>query len=142
VYNKGIKYKGGAVMKYSIIVLLILIFIFMGYTQMQKKETDSYQQISMKEAEDLMKTETGYLILDVRTPKEFAQGHIPDAINVPNETIGKKEIRQLPDKDQKILVYCRSGNRSKQAAKKLVKLGYTDIIEFGGIIDWTGKTEK
>ena len=87
-----------------------------------------------------MEEESGYLILDVRTPQEYSEQHIPDAINIPNETIGSEEIPELPDKDQLILVYCRSGNRSKQASEKLVKLGYTNIVEFGGINDWTGET--
>ena len=86
------------------------------------------------------KTATGSTILDVRTHEEFAAGHIPGAIVVPNETIGTEEIAQLPDKDQLIMVYCRSGNCSKQASDKLVKLGYTNIVEFGGIIDWPGET--
>ena len=94
----------------------------------------------MEEAISLMEEETGYVILDVRTGQEYANGHIPDAINIPNETIGSSEISQLPDKDQMILVYCRSGSRSKQASKKLAALGYTNIVEFGGILDWTGDT--
>ena len=72
--------------------------------------------------------------------QEFSQGHIPGALCVPNETIGSGEIPELPDKEQLILVYCRSGNRSKQASEKLVKLGYTNIVEFGGITTWTGPT--
>ena len=80
------------------------------------------------------------MILDVRRVDEFAAGHIPGAINIPNESIGTDEIPELPNKDQLILVYCRSGNRSKQASKKLVDLGYTNIVEFGGIIDWPGET--
>ena len=83
---------------------------------------------------------SGAVLLDVRTPEEYRSGHIPGAIVVPNETIGTEEIAQLPDKDQLIMVYCRSGNRSKQASDKLVKLGYTNIVEFGGIIDWPGET--
>ena len=101
-----------------------------------------YQQISMEEAIGLMETETGYIILDVRRVDEFAAGHIPGAINIPNEAIGTAEIPELPNKDQLILVYCRSGNRSKQASAKLVALGYTNIKEIGGIIDWTGEIEK
>ena len=101
-------------------------------------QTNSYRQISMDEAVAMMKQESGYVILDVRTPAEFAEKHIPNAINVPNETIGTDEISQLPNKDQLIMVYCRSGRRSKEASEKLVKLGYTNIIEFGGIIDWKG----
>lgn len=88
----------------------------------------------------MMERETDYVILDVRTPEEYAAGHIPNAINIPNETIGASEISALPDKDQLILVYCRSGRRSKEAAEKLVFLGYTNVVEFGGILDWTGET--
>lgn len=101
-------------------------------------KTDSYRQISMDEAVSMMEQESGYVILDVRTPEEFSEGHIPDAINVPNENIGTDEIPELPDKEQLIMVYCRSGRRSKEAAKKLAALGYTNIVEFGGIIDWKG----
>ena len=104
------------------------------------KETASYRQISMDEAITMMEEESGYIILDVRTPEEFADKHIPGAVNIPNETIGTEEIPELPDKDQLILVYCRSGNRSKQASEKLAALGYTNIVEFGGIIDWPGET--
>lgn len=88
----------------------------------------------------MMERESGYIILDVRTPEEFAEKHIPNAVNVPNETIGTDAIPRLPDKNQLIMVYCRSGRRSKQAAEKLVKLGYTNVVEFGGIIDWKGET--
>ena len=98
--------------------------------------TPSYQHVSMSEAIDLMNRESSYVILDVRTYDEYQQGHIPGAIVVPNETIGTSEIPELPDKQQMILVYCRSGNRSRQAAAKLAKLGYSNVIEFGGIIDW------
>ena len=100
----------------------------------------SYRQVSMNEAIDLMNKKSGYIILDVRTPEEFKDKHIPNAINIPNENIGGEEISRLPDKDQLILVYCRSGNRSKQAAEKLVALGYTNIVEFGGINSWPGDT--
>ena len=103
-------------------------------------QTNSYRQITMDEAGTMMERESGYIILDVRTPAEFAEKHIPNAINVPNENIGTDEISQLPNKDQLIMVYCRSGRRSKEAAEKLVKLGYTNIVEFGGILDWKGET--
>ena len=102
----------------------------------------NYRQISMDEAVKMMKDEKNYIILDVRRPDEYAEGHIPGAINVPNEEIGSSEIAELPDKSQLILVYCRSGRRSKEAAEKLVKLGYTNIVEFGGILDWKGEIEK
>ena len=117
---------------------VLAIFVLAGCS----KETaeNSYKQISMDEAVTMMAEETDYIILDVRTPEEFAEKHIPNAINVPNETIGENEIPELPSKDQIILVYCRSGNRSKQASEKLVKLGYTNIYEFGGINDWIGET--
>lgn len=100
----------------------------------------NYQQATAAEAMSLMGTEEECIILDVRTREEYENEHIPGAICIPNETIGAKEIPELPDKNQLILVYCRSGNRSKQAAEKLVKLGYTNIVEFGGIHDWTGET--
>ena len=103
-------------------------------------QTNSYRQISMDEAVAMMEQESGYMILDVRTPEEYAEKHIPNAINIPNENIGTDEISELPDKDQLIMVYCRSGRRSKEAAEKLTALGYTNIVEFGGIIDWKGET--
>ena len=102
-------------------------------------EDAGYRQISMEEAITIMEEESGYILLDVRTPEEFAEKHIPGAINIPNETIGTAEVPELPDKDQLILVYCRSGNRSKQASEKLAALGYTNIVEFGGINDWPGE---
>ena len=104
------------------------------------KETATYRQISMDEAITMMEKESGYIILDVRTPEEFADKHIPGAVNIPNETIGAEKIPELPDKDQLILVYCRSGNRSKQASEKLAALGYTNVVEFGGINSWPGET--
>jgi len=100
---------------------------------------DPYRMVTMEEAIAMMEEESGYVILDVRTPEEFGDKHIPGAVNIPNETIGTEEIPELPDKDQLILVYCRSGNRSKQASAKLADLGYTNIVEFGGINDWPGE---
>ena len=99
-----------------------------------------YRQVSMTDAVTMIEEETGYILLDVRTHEEFAEKHIPGAINIPNEAIGTEEIPELPNKDQLILVYCRSGNRSKQASEKLAALGYTNIVEFGGINDWPGAT--
>ena len=101
-----------------------------------------YRQISMNEAVKMMKDEKNYIILDARRPDEYAEGHIPGAKNIPNEKIGTAEISELPDKSQLILVYCRSGRRSKEASEKLVKLGYTNIVEFGGIQDYKGEIEK
>jgi rhodanese-related sulfurtransferase len=96
----------------------------------------------MDEGLGMMKDEKNYIILDVRRPDEYSEGHIPGAINVPNEEIGTAEIAALPDKSQLIFVYCRSGRRSKEAAEKLVALGYTNIVEFGGILDYHGEIEK
>ena len=96
----------------------------------------------MEKAVEMMESESGYIILDVRTVEEFNERHIPGAICVPNESIGTEPIEELPQKDQLILVYCRSGRRSKEAAEKLVKLGYTNIVEFGGIQDYEGEIEK
>lgn len=103
-------------------------------------EKGSYRQVSMDTAIAMMETETGYILLDVRTAEEFVEKRIPGAINIPNESIGTAAIPELPDKAQLILVYCRSGRRSKQAAEKLAALGYTNVVEFGGIIDWPGET--
>ena len=121
------------------ISLLLLLFLLAGCTASNEQE-NSYRQISMDEAVTMMEEESGYIILDVRTPEEYRERHIPNAINIPNETIGSEDIQELPDKDQLILVYCRSGNRSKQASGKLAELGYTNIVEIGGINDWTGDT--
>ena len=133
--------------KYIILILaMIMILGLVGCGkdaaagQAQNANEASYTQISMDEAVTMMEEEMDYIILDVRRPDEFADKHIPNAINVPNETIGEDEIPELPDKDQIILVYCRSGNRSKQASKKLAALGYTKVYEFGGINDWKGET--
>ena len=121
------------------IPFLLLLLFLAGCTASNEQE-NSYRQISMDEAVSMMEEESGYIILDVRTPEEFRERHIPNAINIPNETIGSEDIQELPDKDQLILVYCRSGNRSKQASGKLAELGYTNIVEIGGINDWTGDT--
>ncbi|MBE5972892.1 MAG: rhodanese-like domain-containing protein [Lachnoclostridium sp.] len=129
-----------------VILAMIMILSLVGCDknaaagQAQNANEASYTQISMDEAVTMMEEETDYIILDVRRPDEFADKHIPNAINVPNETIGEDEIPELPNKDQIILVYCRSGNRSKQASEKLAALGYTKVYEFGGINDWKGET--
>lgn len=100
-----------------------------------------FRRVSASEAQEMMASEEGYVILDVRTPGEYESGHIPGAVNVPNETIGSEAPAALPDKGQLILVYCRSGNRSVQAARKLAGLGYTNVVEFGGINSWPGDIE-
>ena len=126
----------------KLIPILLSALMFTGCSGTSNSQTNTYRQITMDEAVTMIVQETGYIILDVRRPDEFAAGHIPNAINVPNETIGTAEIPELPDKNQLIMVYCRSGRRSKEAAEKLVKLGYTNIVEFGGILDWKGEIEK
>ena len=124
----------------KLLPILLSALMFTGCAGISDNQTNTYRSITMDEAVTMMAQETGYIILDVRRPDEFAAGHIPNAINVPNESIGTSEIPELPDKDQLIMVYCRSGRRSKEAAEKLVKLGYTNIVEFGGILDWKGET--
>ena len=99
----------------------------------------SYTQISQEEAKQMMEQDGTQIIVDVRTQEEYDSGHIPGAICIPNESIGTEQPEELPDLDQIILIYCRSGNRSKQAAQKLFDMGYTNIYEFGGINDWTGE---
>ena len=124
----------------KLIPILLAALMFTGCAGTSNNQTNTYRNITMDEAVNMMAQETSYIILDVRRPDEFAAGHIPNAINVPNETIGTAEIPELPEKDQLIMVYCRSGRRSKEASEKLVKLGYTNIVEFGGILDWKGET--
>ena len=125
----------------KLLPIFITALLLVGCAVPAEREI-SYRQITMDEAIAMMEEKSGYIILDVRTAAEFDEKHIPGAINIPNEAIGTDAIPELPDKDQLILVYCRSGNRSKQASEKLVKLGYTNVVEFGGIIDWPGETEK
>ena len=124
----------------KLIPILLSVLMFTGCAGTNNNQTNTYRQITMDEAVTMMAQETCYIILDVRRPDEFAAGHIPNAINVPNESIDTDDIPELPDKDQLIMVYCRSGRRSKEASEKLVKLGYTNIVEFGGILDWKGET--
>ena len=128
-------------MKHRLFLILLIVLLLTGCAVSTDKDV-TYTQITMSEAVEMMESESDYIILDVRRPDEFAAGHIPNAINIPNESIGTDEISELPDKDQLILVYCRSGNRSKQASQKLVKLGYSNVVEFGGINDWKGEIEK
>lgn len=112
---------------------LALPFSFVGCDLIGKK---TYEQISGAEAKALMESESNYIIIDARTEEEYNEGHIPGAILIPEHEIAERAERELPNKKQLILVYCRSGRRSKIAAEELVKLGYTNVKEFGGIIDW------
>ena len=107
-----------------------------------ENQVAEYTSITMEDAKQIFQEKGDYLIVDVRRADEFAEGHIPGAINIANEDIVSAEPAELPDKDQVIYVYCRSGNRSKQASAKLAAMGYTNIVEFGGILDWTGEVER
>ena len=125
-------------------LFFLLLAVMMLTACGQDKENDQgavYMNITAEEAKQIMDTEEGYIILDVRTQEEYDQRHIPGAIVISHEKIIEKAEEVLTDKDQLILVYCRSGRRSKQAAEILVELGYTNIKEFGGIIDWPYEIE-
>ena len=125
-------------------LVFLLLAVMMLTACGQDKENDqgaAYLNITAEEAKQIMDTEEGYIILDVRTQEEYDEGHIPGAIVISHEEIAEKAEDVLTDKDQLILVYCRSGRRSKLAAEALVELGYTNIKEFGGIIDWPYEVE-
>ena len=128
-------------LKGLIIVLSILLSLF-GLTACGDDNNNSYEQITPQEAKTIMDTESDYIIIDARTTEEFAEGHIENAILIPEYGIADRAEKELPDKEQLILVYCRSGRRSKIASEELVKLGYTNVKEFGGIIDWPYETVK
>lgn len=123
-----------------------LIYIMLSLLLMAgcapKVLSNGYKQISMNEAVEMMSEETDYIILDIRTKAEYEEKHIPDAICIPNEDIGTEPPDALIDKEQLIFVYCRSGNRSKKASQKLADMGYTNIMEFGGINDWQGEVAR
>ena len=125
--------------------ILLILAVMMLTACGQDKENNQgavYVNITAEEAKQIMDTEEGYVILDVRTQEEYDQGHIPGAIVISHEEIAEKAEEVLTDKEQLILVYCRSGRRSKLAAEALTELGYTNIKEFGGIIDWPSEVEK
>ena len=125
-------------------LIFLLLAVMMLTACGQDKENDQgaiYVNITAEEAKQIMDSEEGYIILDVRTQEEYDEGHIPGAIVISHEEIAEKADEVLTDKDQLILVYCRSGRRSKIAAEALVELGYTNIKEFGGIIDWPYEVE-
>ena len=126
----------------AVAVIGVIAVVGSRYEGAKGEKEVTYTSITMDQAKEIFQTQGDYIILDVRRADEFAQGHIPGAINIANEDIVSTEPKELKDKDQTIYVYCRSGNRSKQAATKLAAMGYTNIIEFGGIIDWTGAVEK
>ena len=127
-------------------VMLILCTLLLTGCSGAGQSTDgpgtvnSYQQIDQETAKQMMEQDDGHVVVDVRRLDEFESGHIPGAICIPNESIESKPPEELPNPAQIILIYCRSGNRSKQAAEKLFNMGYSNVYEFGGIIDWTGPT--
>ena len=126
--------------KLSILLLTAMFLTACGQDKHNNREA-VYVNITAEEAKQIMDSEEGYIILDVRTREEYDEGHIPGAIVIPHEEITEKAEKMLTDKNQLLLVYCRSGRRSKIAAEALVKLGYTNIKEFGGIIDWPYEVE-
>lgn len=128
-------------MKRLILLIIAGLLLLSGCGKKENSVETTYEKISMSEGIKRMKSDENFILLDVRRADEFATGHIPGAVNLPNEEIGKAEIPSLPDKNQTIYIYCRSGNRSKLAADKLLALGYTNLIEFGGILDYTGELE-
>lgn len=118
-------------------MLLISLSLFgMAACDGGNGKSSTYEQITAEQAKTIMDTEKDYVIIDARTEEEFAEGHIENAILIPEYEIKDRAEKELPDKEQLILVYCRSGRRSKIASDELVKLGYTNVKEFGGIIDW------
>lgn len=131
-------YMGSYMKKLIIVCLTILCSVNISGCEAipEEKVENTYTQINAEQAKRIMDENTDYIILDVRTQAEYDTGHIAGALLLPNENIGTEDIEMLPDKAQLILIYCRSGNRSKQASEKLVKLGYTSIYEFGGVNDW------
>ena len=125
---------------YTITVPVLLMIQIVGAVMLLSScGGASYTQISQAEALQMMQEQENYLIVDVRRTDEFAEGHIAGAINVPNEEIADEMPELLPDKDQLLLIYCRSGNRSKEASQKLADMGYTNVYEFGGINTWEGE---
>ena len=118
------------------LIALLTFTLPFGCVGCSDGDSANYEQISGAEAKALMDSESGYIIIDARTQEEYDEGHIPGAILIPEYEIADRAEKELPNKDQLILVYCRSGRRSKIAAEELVKLGYTNVKEFGGIIEW------
>ena len=126
----------------GVILLASLLLVSCAGTQQTpapQKNSDGYYQIGQDEAARMMEKEKDAVILDVRTVSEYDSGHIPGAVAIPNEIVSEVAPDELPDLDQVILVYCRSGRRSKEASAKLAALGYTNVYEFGGVQTWTGE---
>ena len=146
-------------MKLKSIVILVMLLISVAVVGCGQKEvhiiggadgptsiflasggtSDSYMQIDQEMAKAMMELDDGHVVVDVRRQDEYDSGHIPGAICIPNESIADTQPAELPDLNQVILVYCRTGKRSKEAAQKLYDMGYKNVFEFGGIVDWTGE---
>ena len=127
----------------KLVFLLLAVMLLTACNHVKENDREvTYMNITAEEAKRIMDSEEGYIILDVRAQEEYDEGHIPGAILIPHTEIEARAEEVLTDKDQLILVYCRSGRRSKIAAEALVELGYTNIKEFGGIIDWPYEVEK
>ena len=126
----------------GLLIMLLISLSMFGMSSCGRENASSYEQITAQQAKTIMDTETHYIIIDARTDTEFAEGHIEGAILIPEYEIANRAENELPDKEQLILVYCRSGRRSKIASEELVKLGYTNVKEFGGIIDWPYEVVK
>lgn len=124
-------------------ILLILLILTSSLTcACASSSSATYQKISQTEAYEIMQKQRGYIIIDVRTPEEYLEGHIKNAKLLPLQNIPQDIDIVLKDRNQLILVYCRSGNRSKQAASKLVEAGFKNVKDFGGIIEWKYDVEK
>lgn len=150
--------KGQSMNRKFLGLLIVSMLVFADCSAKENKKTDeknggkfsvvekadlSFISVSMAEGIRMMKNDSDYVLLDVRRPDEFNEGHIPGAVLLTNETFTKEDAEELlKDKNQRIYVYCRSGRRSKQASQKLVDFGYTNVVEIGGILDYEGKVEK
>lgn len=129
-------------MKRLAFILIAAVILLTGCSIGGTGNSASYHQIAQEEAKEMMTKNDGHVIVDVRRQDEYDEGHIPGAVLIPNESITDKQPEQLPDLNQVILIYCRSGRRSKEASQKLADMGYTNIYEFGGINTWSGEIEK
>lgn len=129
-------------MKRLAFILIAAVILLTGCSICGTGNSASYHQITQEEAKEMMTKDDGHIIVDVRRQDEYDEGHIPGAVLIPNESITDKQPEQLPDLNQVILIYCRSGRRSKEASQKLADMGYTNIYEFGGINTWNGEIEK
>ncbi len=131
----------GVIVKKILIVLLTVVLFLGGCASDIEEDKVQYNKITAEEAKKIMDTEE-VIILDVRTPEEYKEEHIEGALLIPDYELENSAASELPDKDKKILVYCRSGNRSESAAKVLIEMGYTKVYDFGGIMNWTYGTVK